>query len=115
MPTAGSKCVAVVTALMKLSRDIADDPAIWIDAMAGVRPDIPRENFESLAAAYEQSWSVNGGMSARSLAFTADWNFKGADFEGIAPVDLDAWVDFSVVDEALVELGTVPELDPVDR
>src|SRR5690606_36445881 len=35
--------VAVVTALMKLSRDIADDPAIWIDAMVGIRPDIPRE------------------------------------------------------------------------
>lgn len=107
--------VAVVTALMKLSRDIAADPKIWVDAMAESRPDIARESFESLAAAYAQSWSVNGGLSAEALAFTADWNFKGADLAGLDPVGLDAWVDFSVVDEALAAIGTAPDLDPADR
>lgn len=107
--------VAVVTALMKLSRDIAADPSIWVDAMAAVRPDIAKADFESLAAAYAQSWSVNGGLSAQALNFTADWNFKGPDFAELEPVGLDAWVDFTVADEALAALGTNADLDPADR
>ncbi len=110
-----SDVVAVVTALVKLSRDIAADPAIWVDAMATARPDLARADFESLAAAYAKSWSVNGGLSARELAFTADWNFKGEDFAGLEPVGLDAWVDFTVADEVLAALGTAPDLDPADR
>ena len=107
--------VAVVTALTTLARDIADDPKIWVDAMAEARPDLARADLESLAEAYGQSWSVNGGLSAKDLAFTAEWNFEGPDFADLEPVALDRWVDFSVTDEMLEAIGTEPGMDPADR
>lgn len=107
--------VAVVTALTKLARDIAADPKIWVDAMAEIRPDLERADLESLAKAYGQSWSVNGGLSAADLKFTADWNFQSPDFADLEPVDLSRWVDFSIADAVLAELGTAPDMDPADR
>jgi NitT/TauT family transport system substrate-binding protein len=107
--------VAVVTALTKLARDIAADPSIWVDAMAEVRPDLDRADLESLAEAYSQSWSVNGGLSATDLSFTADWNFKSPDFADLEPVTLDRWVDFGVADEVLAKLGTIEDMDAADR
>jgi len=107
--------VAVVTALTKLARDIVQDPTIWVDAMAQARPDLNRADLESLAEAYSQSWSVNGGLSANELAFTADWNFESPDFADLKPLTMDQWVDFSVTDEMLANIGTAPDLDPADR
>lgn len=108
--------VAVVTALVRLSRDIAADPTIWIDAMAEARPDIARPDVETLAAAYASSWAVNGGISAKELGFTSDWNFQGEDFAGLSPIPLSDWVDFSVTDAVLETLGgPLPGLDPADR
>lgn len=107
---------AVVTALMKLSRAIAAKPSIWVDAMVEARPDISRADLEKLAEAYANSWSVNGGLSAKALAFTAAWAFKREDFAGLTPVDLTDWVDFSVVDAALAALGgPLAHRDPADR
>ena len=107
--------VAVVTALTKLARDIVQDPTIWVDAMAQARPDLNRADLESLAEAYSQSWSVNGGLSANELAFTADWNFESPDFADLKPLTMEQWVDFSVTDEMLANIGTAPDLDPADR
>ena len=107
--------VAVVTALTKLARDIVQDPTIWVDAMAQARPDLARADLESLAEAYSQSWSVNGGLSANELAFTADWNFESPDFADLKPLTMDQWVDFSITDEMLADIGTAPDLDPADR
>ena len=107
--------VAVVTALTKLARDIVQDPTIWVDAMAQARPDLNRADLESLAEAYSQSWSVNGGLSANELAFTADWNFESPDFADLKPLTMDQWVDFSITDEMLANIGTAPDLDPADR
>lgn len=107
--------VAVVTALTKLARDIQQDPTIWVDALAKARPDLARADLESLAEAYSQSWSVNGGLSAKELAFTADWNFKGPDFVDLKPLTMEQWVDFTIADEMLTNIGTAPQLDPVDR
>jgi NitT/TauT family transport system substrate-binding protein len=107
---------AVVTALVKLSRDIAAKPSIWVDAMVKARPDIDRDDLETLVAAYSKSWTVNGGLSARELAFTTDFTFKGEGFAGLAPVPLAHWVDFSVVDAVLARLGgPIAHLDPADR
>jgi len=115
LETRRPEVVAVVTALTKLARDIAADPNVWVDAMADVRPDLDRTALESLAQAYSQSWSVNGGLSASDLAFTADWNFKSADLADLEPVNLDRWVDFTITDEVLAKLGTIPDMDPADR
>lgn len=115
LETRRSEVVGVVTALTKLARDIAADPTIWVDAMANVRPDLDRADLESLASAYGRSWSVNGGLSAAELAFTAEWNFKSADFADLEPVELARWVDFTIVDDVLAELGPLPDMDPADR
>lgn len=115
LETRRPEVVAVVTALTKLARDIAADPQVWVDGMAEVRPDLDRADLEALAEAYGQSWSVNGGLSATDLAFTADWNFKSADFADLEPVELDQWVDFSIADDVLAELGTLEDMDPADR
>ncbi|HTM78035.1 MAG TPA: ABC transporter substrate-binding protein [Devosia sp.] len=107
---------AVVAALVKLSRDIAADPKIWVDAMVEARPDITRADLEMLAAAYAKSWTVNGGLSAKELAFTADWNFQSEDFAGLTPLPLTDWVDFSVTDAVLAKLGgPIADRDPADR
>ncbi|MBD8065431.1 ABC transporter substrate-binding protein [Devosia sp. PTR5] len=107
--------VAVVTALTKLSRDIAADPAIWVDAMSKARPDIERSNLEALAQSYARSWSVNGGLSAKSLETTATWNFQSEDLADIEPFPLSRWVDFTVADDVLAKIGTEADLDPADR
>lgn len=106
---------AVVTALVRLARDIAADPGLWVEAMAKARSDIAPADLETLAAAYAKSWPVNGGLSAKELAFTADWNFKSEDFAQLPPVALSDWVDFSILDDVLAKLGTTADLDPADR
>lgn len=115
LETRRPEVVAVVTALTRLARDIVADPQIWVDAMAEIRPDLEREDLEALATAYGQSWSINGGLSATDLAFTADWNFKSPDFVDLEAIELDRWVDFTIADEVLAELGTLPDMDPADR
>lgn len=106
---------AVIRALTKLSRDFAEDPQMWVDAMAEVRPDVERETLELLADAFVGSWSVNGGMSAEELSFTADWLYESEDFQGLEPLALEEWVDFGPVDAVLAELGTDDSMDPADR
>src|SRR5690606_16153241 len=64
---------AVIRALTKLSREFSENPQMWVEAMAEVRPDVERETLELLADAFVGTWSVNGGMSAQELNFTADW------------------------------------------
>ena len=107
--------VAVVAALVQLSRDIADDPAIWVEGMVAARPDVDRADLEDLAVTFAESWSVNGGLNAQELAYTADWLYDGEDFAGLEPVALEQWTDFSVLDEVLARLGTAPDLDQPGR
>lgn len=106
---------AVIRALIKISRDFADDPQLWIDAMSDALPDTDTAVLDMLAESFAQSWSVNGGMSASELTYTADWLYGTADFEGQTPLALDQWVDFGPVDAALAELGVDDRMDPADR
>lgn len=106
---------AVIRALTKLSREFAEDPSKWVEAMAKVRPDVERANLEMLAEAFKGSWSVNGGLSAKELSYTAEWLYEGEDFKDLEPLALDAWVDFTPADAVLAELGTDDSMDPADR
>ena len=111
----GEDIEAVIRALTKLSRDFAEDPQMWVDAMAEARPDVERETLVLLADAFTESWSVNGGMSAQELTFTADWLYETEDFQDLQPLALEDWVDFGPVDAVLAELGTDESLDTADR
>lgn len=107
--------VAVVRALMKISRDFAAEPDAWAVAMAPYGGNLTPEDLKALAASFVGSWSVNGGMSRKELQYTQDWLYQTEDFKTLASVTLDDWVDFSVVDEVLAELGTAPGADQPSR
>ena len=106
---------AVIRALVRLSRDFAQDPQMWVDAMAQVRPDVDRAVLDMLADAFSESWSVNGGMSAQELTFTSEWLYDTEDFADLEPLALGDWVDFGPLDTVLGELGTDDSMDPADR
>lgn len=106
---------AVIRALTRLSRDFSENPQMWVDAMADVRPDVERETLDLLADAFVGTWSVNGGMSAQELTFTADWLYETEDFADLEPLALEDWVDFGPLDAVLAELGTDDGADPADR
>lgn len=106
---------AVIRALTKLSRDFAENPQMWVDAMIEARPDVSPEVLEMLAESFVGSWSVNGGMSAQELGFTSDWLYETEDFANFEQLALEDWVDFGPVDAVLAELGTDDSMDPADR
>ncbi|WP_404400222.1 ABC transporter substrate-binding protein [Pelagibacterium halotolerans] len=106
---------AVIRAITRLSRDFANDPQLWVDAMAEARPDVDRDVLAMLAEAFTGSWRVNGGMSADDLAYTADWLYETEDFAGLPRLELDQWVAFGPVDAVLEELGVDDAMDPADR
>lgn len=106
---------AVLRALIKASRDVAEDGSIWVDYMKEVRPDLSEDVLVGLAEAFAASWSVNGGMNREELTFTQDWLYDGEDFQGQRVVELEEWVDFAPVDAALAELGTAEGADQPAR
>ena len=95
---------AVVRAILAASRDFANNPELWVDAMVKARPDIKREQLEVLAKAYAKSWQVDGGLNEAELEFTTDAFYKSEDFKDIskriAPKD---WIDRSFIDMAVAK------------
>ena len=107
--------VAVVRALVKISRDFAAKPGDWADAMASHSGNLTPEDLGMLAESFEGNWSINGGISRQELQYTQNWLYQTEDFQDLAPVALDDWVDFSVTDDVLAELGTAPGADQPTR
>jgi NitT/TauT family transport system substrate-binding protein len=103
--------VAVIRALIKISRDFAADPAKWVDAIAPFQPNVSREDLEILGQSFAKSWSVNGGMNATELAFSTDWLYETEDFKDLAPVEMSSWADLTLVEEVLAELGPDASMD----
>lgn len=97
--------VKVITALVKISRDFAADPSKWVDAIAPFQPNMKREDLETLAASFAKSWSVNGGMNAKELAYSTDWLYQTEDFKDLKPVDMTQWADLTLVGDVLKTLG----------
>ena len=106
-----SQVSAVVTALIKASRDFERNPKYWVDAISKLRPDVTKEHLEALAATFVQTWSVNGGMNARDLQHTADWLYRSPEFKDVPRTEARDWVDFSVTDEVLSRIGIDPSGD----
>ena len=106
---------AVIRALIRISRDFAAQPELWVTAMEAALPGANADDLRALADSFASSWSVNGGMSARELSQTVDWLHGTADFAGQTAPELEDWIDFTPVDRALAELGVAQGADPADR
>jgi NitT/TauT family transport system substrate-binding protein len=96
---------AVVKALIAASRDFAARPQIWVNAMVAARSDVTRAQLTTLAAAYQNSWSVNGGLNLTSLKFTTETLYRGPDFKDLPPVDPSEWIDLSYIKNTLRTVG----------
>lgn len=115
LETRGDEVEGVIRALIRISRDAAENPSTWVDAMAQALPHIDRATLEVLAEAFKGSWSINGGMSLPELQYTQDWLYEGEDFKGAEVVPISAWVDFGPVDAVLADIGTAPGMDEPAR
>ncbi len=92
---------AVVKAILEASRDFAAKPELWVDAMAKARPDIKRDQLETLAKAYAKSWQTDGGLDEKELEFTTDAFYGSADFKDVPRrVEPKDWIDRSLIDAA---------------
>lgn len=106
---------AVLRALVRISRDFADNPDAWAAAMQPHAPTSDPLTLSGLAHTFDAAWSVNGGLSRAELEFTRDWLYQTPDFEGLAPVALERWVDFSIMDAVLDQIGVDPRGDTPTR
>ena len=92
---------AVVKAILMASRDFAANPELWVDAMTKARPDVKRDQLETLAKAYTKSWQTGGGLDEAELEFTTDAFYGSADFKDIPKrVEPKDWIDKSFIDAA---------------
>jgi NitT/TauT family transport system substrate-binding protein len=113
--TKAKEVAAVVRAIIMASRDFADNPTLWVDAMVEARPDVKRADLEALAAAYRDSWSVNGGLNLGDIKFTTDTEYESPDFKDLRRVEPSEWVDTSFVDTALKDLRIDRTADATGR
>ncbi|MCE6953308.1 ABC transporter substrate-binding protein [Cereibacter sphaeroides] len=104
LETRRAEVEAVIEALVLASRDF-QDPAKWVERMVVARPDVPRADLETLAEAYRQSWSVDGGLDREELKVTTEWMYGTEDFQGLRPVSLEEWTDFGPLETVLQKLG----------
>jgi NitT/TauT family transport system substrate-binding protein len=97
---------AVVEATLAASRDFSAHPEIWVNGMVQARPDVPRDQLEQLAKAYDGHWSVDGGLNAAELTATTDALYKSPDFKDLPrKVEPKDWIDTSFIDAARKKLG----------
>ena len=73
--------------------------------MSAARPEISREQFTTLAAAYAHNWSVNGGLNLSALKFTTDTLYHGPEFKDLRLVEPKDWIDLSYVNATLRAAG----------
>ncbi len=101
----------VVRALIKTSRDFAEHPEHWVDAMVAARPDVDRQTLETLAKSFVGAWSVNGGLNRSEVEATVDWMYATPDFADLRRVGFDEWVDLGPIAAVLKSDGVAPEHD----
>lgn len=110
-----SEVVAVVRALTRISRDFAADPQAWAAAMAPYHPQMQAQTLRDLAESFAGGWSVNAGLGREELQATQDWIYATDDFKGVNRIALDDWVEFSIADAVLKDLGTDATADVPTR
>jgi NitT/TauT family transport system substrate-binding protein len=102
---------AVTRAIIAASRDFANNPQLWVNAMVVARPDVSRSDLETLAAAFKYSWSVNGGLNKEELLSTVEATYQGPDYRDLRKVAFEEWVDLSIIEAILKSVGVSPISD----
>jgi NitT/TauT family transport system substrate-binding protein len=105
---------AVVRAMTRLARDFAADPNLWVEQMVIARPEYSRANLEILAVQFQNAWSVNGGMDRVTLEEGVAATYTTPEMAGLRMLTLDEWVDFTVADNVIADLGGY-YVDPAGR
>jgi NitT/TauT family transport system substrate-binding protein len=113
--TKAKQIAAVVRGIIMASRDFAENPKLWVDAMVEARPDVKREDLEALAESYRKSWSVNGGLNLADIKFTTDTEYASPDFKDLRRVEPSEWIDTSFVDAVLKDLNIDRAFDITGR
>jgi NitT/TauT family transport system substrate-binding protein len=79
--------------------------------MQKLRPDVKREDLESLATTFAPSWSVNGGMNATELQYTANWLYRSPEFKDVTKIQPSDWIDFTFLDAVFSKIGVEQTAD----
>jgi NitT/TauT family transport system substrate-binding protein len=104
-----------VTALVKASRAFAGDPEMWVDAMHGARPEVPRTELRELADFFARSWSVNGGLHPAQVAYSIEQLYRDPEFREARPVSADELLDLAPVAAVLSRIGVNGGMDEPAR
>ncbi len=115
LETRRPEVVGFVRALVKIARDFNEDPSKWVEGMVVARPDYARDNLVVLGEQFKGTFSGNGGMDRAVIEAGVVEAYKSQELAGMPMVEMANWIDFTVVDEVLAELGTVDGSDPAGR
>jgi NitT/TauT family transport system substrate-binding protein len=107
--TKAKEIEGVVRGIILASRDFAQHPEDWVNAMVELRPDVARGDLEALAEAYSKSWSINGGLDLQAIKFTTQMAYQGVDFKDLRPVQPSEWIDTAFVGAVLRDVGVKSE------
>jgi NitT/TauT family transport system substrate-binding protein len=103
------------SALIKVSRFLAENKAAWVDGMTKLRPDIARPDLEYLWDQFGSSWGVNGQLNMTAYQTSTDFLYEQGTFNDAPKIDAKDWADTEFVDSALKDLGVFPNVDDPGR
>jgi NitT/TauT family transport system substrate-binding protein len=102
-------------AIMKASRQFAENQDVWVEAMTKRRPDIDRKDAANLWTGFKTAWAVNGLMNLDAYKKSADFFYQAGTLEKTPKIEVGEWADTRFVDGVLKEIGTHANLDPPGR
>lgn len=100
-----------IAAILKASRAYAANREAWVVAMNRARPDVPPVELLALAASFERSWSVNGGLDPAHVAWSIDQHYREPEFRELRRVGADELIDTGPLAAVLRRIGVMPGLD----
>jgi NitT/TauT family transport system substrate-binding protein len=103
------------TALIKVSRYLAENKSAWVDGMVKLRPDINRSDLEYLWDQFGASWAVNGQVNLPAYQTSTDFLYDQGTFVDAPRIAAADWVDTTFVDGTLRQVGVYPNVDDPGR
>lgn len=102
-------------AILKASRQFAENQDSWLDAIVKRRPDVERKDAANLWAGFKTAWAVNGLMNLDSYRSSADFFYQTGVLEKVPRIEVGEWAETRFVDEVLKEIGVYAKFDAPGR